>query len=274
LPSCGADAERERHERQHEAGDRDRVLVLDLQPGIDIEAIAGFTAGDVAAQFGNRLFGRIPRRRRRKHGLRIEAEAELRELGALIARVGRAVVCWVPWVSCSWTSFFGRSTITRPSRAKYTVVAPGFDVSAKKTSCMCGFPPARGRTGHAPEPVEQHARPDVVLDLRRDFAKRDFADAWFASGVRRSSRTPFRPSRAGRAGRRAEQAVDADAARLHRDELTVGRQPAERNQQAQQDRHRDADRQCLRHQQNDQLRDDPRPDALGEQRVAIPQTGG
>ena len=121
---------------------------------------------------------------------------------------------------------------------------------------------------------EEHARADVVFHPLGHFLEDELAERLI----------PIRPGDdhdvRGRRGRddgdgdeRPQELIDADAAGLHGDELAVAREPAERDEQAEQHGHRNADRERLRQEEDDDLEDDPAVDALGDDRIRLSEKG-
>ena len=70
-----------------------------------------------------------------------------------------------------------------------------------------------------------------------------------------------------------EETIDADAARLHGDELAVGGQPAERDQQGEQHRNRNADAERLRQQQHHDARHNRQLHAFGDELIPDREDG-
>jgi hypothetical protein len=118
--------------------------------------------------------------------------------------------------------------------------------------------------------VEEHAWLDVAFCLRGDDAERDLAECLVA--VRQRDDRDVRVGGGGGGGQnghRAEQSQEADAARLERDEFTIARQPAEPDEDADEQRHRDIDAEGLRQQRDEHL-DHRRPvDAFLDELFAL-----
>ena len=137
---------------------------------------------------------------------------------------------------------FSRSMTMRPARAVKIVGSSGCVVSARKTSSQPLLRRHVTDVEHAVrEVLEEDARLDFVLGPSRHDAVDDFAEGLVGGRQRdehdvASSRRPTR-----RPAAPAQQAEDADAARLQGDRLAVGREPAERDQQADEQRNRDRD---------------------------------
>ena len=242
-----ADAEREADERQHQA----------TRPGSQTSA-GSCTAGcgpDRSARAPAAMLAlssamlisrsRLRRRDAGEHRVRIEVDDRAVVVAALVlVGLRRPTSCATSRsVSSSATSRFSRSTRRRPSFAKYTVVCPGWEVSARNTSRQPPGDDVAGIDGPVGELSVEHARLDVALRAIGDDVEGDLAERLIRVGqcdndlVGRGQRWPATATKR----HRPDQAERADAARLHRHELAIGRQAAEADQDPEQHRHRNGE---------------------------------
>ena len=122
----------------------------------------------------------------------------------------------------------------------------------------------------AGEALIEGARLDVAFRLGRDDAERDLAEGLVGVRQRHEQHVLVGGERDdGQDGDRPQRAEDADAARLQRHELAVGRQPAEPHQDAVEQRHRDRDAQRLRHQRQQDANDGRRIDPFFDQLLRV-----
>jgi hypothetical protein len=136
-------------------------------------------------------------------------------------------------------------------------------------------PPAFGRNvAHIEHEVGELVEEDAWLDLAfcalREHVVRDFAECLIRVRQRFEHHVGRRhPAENGNEGDRAEQPRNADAARLHRDEFTIRRQPAERDEQRNQERRGNRQRERRRKQRRHRAQHDRRRHAFGDERFGV-----
>ena len=119
---------------------------------------------------------------------------------------------------------------------------------------------------------EEHAWLDVAFGLRRDDVERDLPEGLVGARQRHEHHVGGRgPGRHRQHDDRPQHPEEAHAARLEDDELAVGRQAAEADENAQQQRHRNGDAQCLRHERQQHPEDGRPRDAFGDQLLGVLQ---
>ena len=124
--------------------------------------------------------------------------------------------------------------------------------------------------GHSRQAFIEDARLHVVLRPRRDGLEDDVAKPLIGVGQHHDEGVAGGGGGDdGQGEDGAQQPGDADAARLHDDDLPIPRHPAQAHQQAEQHRHRNRDAEPLRHQQQQELRNRPAVHALGDQLLGV-----
>ena len=121
---------------------------------------------------------------------------------------------------------------------------------------------------------EKDARLDVALGPGGDDVERDLAERLVRVGQGDDRFVGRRGARdEGEKRDRTEDPEDADAAGLERDKLAVGREAAQAEQHAVQQRHRNGDAERLRDQRHQDAHDDRPRDALRHQLLAVLENG-
>ena len=120
------------------------------------------------------------------------------------------------------------------------------------------------------EVLEEDSRLDFVFGSSRYHAVDDLAEG-LVGGRHRDEHDVARrgPGQHRDQQHGPQQAIDADAARLKRDRLAIGRQAAEGDQEPDEQRYRDRDRQRLRHERHQYAQHDRPRHALGDQPFAV-----
>ena len=123
--------------------------------------------------------------------------------------------------------------------------------------------------------AEEDARLDIAFGLGRDDVERNLPERLV--GVRQRDDHDVGGGGARRHGQhddRTQHPEQADAAGLQDDELAVGRQPAQADQDAEQQRHRDRDPQRLGHERQQDATDGEPGDTLGDQLLRVARSIG
>ncbi len=270
-----ADAHAERDQHEREARRRNRVFLLprhDLVVRIDV-LLAQLR--HLGSQLGDGHFRvTLHRSGARKHALRIDDERRLRERALLVFRglveidgVVRAVV---------------QHHLHRAFRLVEKQAAPlrqiGLGLRRRAALGDQDIGPAHSRRHLANVNDEirelrvEHARLDLRFAARHEQLEGNLPECLICER-QRDDHDVGRCRRRDEAEQqeRTEEAANADAAGFHRHDLTIARQPAERDEDADEQGHRDGDAERLRHERRQHPNDDVPRRAFRNQRFAVLQ---
>ena len=163
----------------------------------------------------------------------------------------------------------------RPRLAKYAVVSSRGRIRQEDVAPLAGpADVADVQRAVGAEALEEDARLDVAFGARRQDVEGDLAEFLILVRQQDDHHVGRRGGGHGREQRhRPQHAEDADAAGLQGDELAVGGQPAEPDQDPEQQRHRDRDAERRRQQGRQNAHDRDPVDALRDQLLALRHDG-
>ena len=282
-PRLRADAEAEAHQREHEAGHRDRELQLDVVLGAVGRQPLPPQLGDASGAARRRSSPARPSSGR-PAGRRFSGSSSVTSDAATgwpRTRPARARRCPSGSVTrSSSTMLHGPAgpVEQHPAaaghgdlrRARLAGVGHEHVASSRRRPARC-----RGRTGRGSGSRRRRCRGLISLSTRAATTPYSISrNAWLLRGTA-STRTHCVAAqhRTASSEHRAQHPEQRDAAGLEGDPFAVAREAAEGDEQAQQERHRDGDGQGLGHEQREHPDDDRDRHALFEERLGVAVDG-
>ena len=270
-----ARAQRQRDQREDGTGRGQRQFFLHHEP-IDVGRIVVFLLElDVVMELGERHLGRPFGRRRWKHRRGVEIDGDTPEgavIGAFRIVQARLVARAIGQLELHQTLRAVEDDASLPSEEHVRDRALRLgDEHVAPTALRRQIADVDHVIGKV---LEEDLRLDVPLQRLGDDAEGELAEFQIGVGQRDNRLV----SGGGRADdrhqeHRTQQPHQADAARLHRDELTIGGQSSEPDQNAEQHRHRNRDAERLRQQHVERAHDRRPGHALRNEQRALLQKG-